>query len=173
MTTKPTAAPALQLRVLHVSLAGQKVVKVVPDGDTIKIGEKTWKCTREHTFPQPGKFQAIAVDGQAECVKVYDAAGVMSPEWVDALANSNIVKQIHDLTSGGKKQPVPWANIIMNGILILAVVAVGIVLHGDIADVHDDLVASHAVLQPPPPEGSSQGANGGDTIQVNQGNSGG
>jgi hypothetical protein len=87
----------------------------------------------------------------------------MTPEWVDALAHSNIVKQLHDIANGGRREKAQWASLIVNGILLLSLIGVGIVLHGDIEDVRQDLERSHPTLQP-----QSQHDHG-DTVVVNQG----
>lgn len=158
--------PSLALRVLYVSTAGRSIVNVTPDGDKISIGGKTARCDHEHIFPggkKGGKFDAIYIEGHDQCVPVYGAKNILSPEWADALAHTNIVKQLHDIASGGKKERIAWTPIIMNGLLIIAVAAVGIILHGDVQDMHDDLVASHPSLQPPP----QAGQNDGDTTVVN------
>lgn len=168
MSEKATAqVPTTTLRVLYVTTAGREIVKVTPDKDTIKVGDSTAECSHRHIFPSGkagGKFDAIYIEGRSQCVPVYGDNKELSPEWIDALAHTNLAKALHELASGGKKEKVAWTPIIMNGLLIIAIVAVGFVLHGDVTDMQEDLVASHPSLQTP----AEQAENNGDTIVVGQ-----
>jgi hypothetical protein len=151
--------PALSLRALYVSTAGRKIVSVVPQGNLLTIGNESWKVGRNHLFPGKGKFDVVCVQGQSECLPVWEKTPI-GPEEVDAIAHNNLLEQIHSLSKGNKTTAISWIQVGMSLLLFLAIVGVGVKLNGDFEDMSDKL----DTLAPCPPNC----ANRGDTTTVSQ-----
>lgn len=158
---KTTKNPSLPLKVLYVSTAGRKVVRVIPDGNLLTIGNESWKVGRNHLFPGKGKFDVVAVQGQSEALPVWEKTPI-GPEEVDAIAHNNLLEQIHSLSKGNKANAVSWIQMGISAILILSIIGVGVKMNGDLEDVSKKLDG----LQCPP--NCSPGSDDRTTVQPQQ-----
>jgi len=123
----------MHLRVLYVSTAGRRIVRVTPQGSFVSFGGQTWKCTRNHLLPGKGKFDVVCVQGQSEAAPIW-AESPISPQEADALGNNNLLEQIHALSKGGKSNAVNWISVGLTGLLVLGIIIAGVVIHGDVED---------------------------------------
>lgn len=138
--SKTAKNPNLALRVLYVSTAGRKIVNVIPTGNLLTIGNESWKVGRNHLLPGKGKFDVVCVQGQSECLPVWEKTPI-SPEELDAIAHNNLLEQIHSLAKGNKTGAVSWVQMGISALLILAIIGVGVKLNGDLEDVNKKLDA--------------------------------
>lgn len=128
---KKTKNPNLQMRVMYVSAAGRKIVKVRPDQGMLRIGTESFKVGPEHRFPGKGKFDVVVVQGQSEPLPVWRSSPVGSFE-LDGVAFNNAVKQFHTISEGGNKTTaISWVQVGLSTLLFLAIIGVGIKLNGD------------------------------------------
>ena len=121
-----TKDPTPDLRVLHVSLAGRKVVKVKPAGDKLTIGDKTWTLDHSCLAPGDGKWDVMVIEGKGQAVSFNADHDNPSPEEWDQACNNNLLKQIHDLSQPVKTPAISWIMMITLGIVVLAVIGAGI-----------------------------------------------
>lgn len=161
--SKPQAS-GLELRVLFVSTAGRRVVRVEPKDGILTIeGQGSWKVDHNRIFPGKGPFDCICVQGQGEALSLWEQTPLTATE-VDGIANDNLLRQIKELAQGGQQNKINWMQVGVSFLLFIAIVGVGFKVNGDIEDLSKDLHAAHPLLD----QGQAQG----DTIRV-QGNQGG
>lgn len=127
---KKTKNPNLHLRVLYVSAAGRKVVKVKPEMGAVSIGNESFKVGPEHRFPGKGKFDVVAVQGNSQAMPVWRDSPVGSVEY-DAGLNNNALMQLNSISAGGRTSAISWVQVGLSVLLFLAIVGVGIKLNSD------------------------------------------
>jgi len=146
--------PGVPLRMLYVSAGQPKVIKVWLKSGMTTVGDETWKVNRNCSFPPGGKFDIICVQGQSEAVPVWGLS-VLTTEQLNAIANNNLLVQVHGLSQGGKTPAISWVQVGLTGLMILAILGVGFKLSGDFDDLHAQIAAAH----PPPTTTPSPSSN--------------
>lgn len=137
--TKKTKKPAIALRVLHVTGAGRKTVRVQPEGHKITIGGDTWAYkARDHRWPGKGPWDAIAVEGRDSCSSPYEET-VLTSEGYNADVENNLLEQVHALSRGGKTERISWVNLGVSFLVILAVIGMTFHVGGKVDDLRHDL----------------------------------
>ncbi len=134
--------PGTPVRMLYVSMAAPKVIKVVPRSGLLTVGAETWKVSRNCLFPPGGKFDVICVQGQSEALPVWGVS-LLTTEQLNAIANNNLLTQVHGLSQGGKTNAVSWIQVGLTGLVVLAIIGVGFKLNGDMEDLQKQIAATH------------------------------
>jgi len=135
--------PALKMRVLHVTGAGRKVVRVQHENKSLTIGGETWKCTQDHIFPgKPrrgaGKWDAICVEGQSEALPVWRSSPVTAVEYNDAV-NDNLLIQQRINARGIRTPKSTWFNMSLQGLTLLVVIITYMALSGDMEELRNTM----------------------------------
>lgn len=149
-------APDTQMRVLYVTTAGRKIVRVKPKGNTVTIGNETFKVTQSHIFPGKGDFDAICRSGVAEAVPVYKRAPVSAEDYDDAL-NSNLLSEVYAMGRGPKIHNTQW--VIIGGLVVVVLVQIiaAIIIHGAIEDLGVAIAQAFEQQQQAPRDGTRVG----------------
>lgn len=138
--------PGLALRVRYISQAGTSVVKVVPDGGNVSIGNETWKVPPGALYTDKSRPTVDCVQGRAVAEIKWGERDPLTPEEYDATAHNNLLEQIHTISKGGKTSAISWVQVGLSAVLVLAIVGVGFKLNGDFEDVHSAIKRSHPAM---------------------------